>query len=225
MIQQEVKPYVYRAINPITKEFYIGYRKANKVPAIEDIGVCYFTSSKYVNKENMIYEIISEFNDDREAYIFEQNMIREHWENPLLLNKCLSISKDGIDEIKYKKIGIWDQTTPEARKMRSEISKKLKLIPPNHFGKQQSIEHIEKRIESRKSGMGWDCSGSKNGRYGKGATILGENSPNAKMWKITNINNGNSVIIKSLTTFSKECGLTYTSLYNNTNKIFVVEKM
>lgn len=34
IISTEVKPYVYIAINHQTGEFYFGFRKANKVPAI-----------------------------------------------------------------------------------------------------------------------------------------------------------------------------------------------
>ena len=60
-----IYPYVYRLDHPITGEFYIGYRSANKVPASEDLGIRYFTSSKTVKPRfhEFRFCIIAEFFD------------------------------------------------------------------------------------------------------------------------------------------------------------------
>lgn len=89
-------PYVYKLIHKDTKQFYIGYREANILPAKEDLGFKYKSSSKEVDKlgfNNFDIEIIKEFDDsDRksagnEAYIFENKLIKSHMEESLCLNK------------------------------------------------------------------------------------------------------------------------------------------
>ncbi len=64
-------------------------RSANKVIAELDLGIDYFTSSKYVknNFKNFNKEIIAYFKDQLSAFEFENSLIEEHWGNPLLLNK------------------------------------------------------------------------------------------------------------------------------------------
>ena len=84
------QPYVYKLVNKTTNEYYIGYRKNNKYPAEIDLGTYYFSSSKYINKTNFdqyqIY-ILEKFDDSNCAYTFEQRLIFENWDDPLLLNK------------------------------------------------------------------------------------------------------------------------------------------
>lgn len=72
-----------------TGRFYIGYRKANKVAAHEDLGIHYFTSSIEVsnNFNNFAYEILSEYDSALMAFEVEQVLIYEHRSNPLLINK------------------------------------------------------------------------------------------------------------------------------------------
>lgn len=81
-------PYVYRGVNRITGEFYIGYREANTLPAIIDL-MSYKTSSKEVreNFDAFDWEIIAEFFDGKSAFDFETQLIRECWDSPLILNK------------------------------------------------------------------------------------------------------------------------------------------
>lgn len=84
-------PYVYMCVNKTTNEFYIGYRVKNVKlgkPSHIDFPE-YKTSSKLVNPnfENFIWEIIAEFYEDTDAYDFEQYLIHQHWNNPLLLNE------------------------------------------------------------------------------------------------------------------------------------------
>ena len=82
-------PYVYQCTNPSTGEYYIGYRRGNKVPSTQDIGTHYFTSSRVVkpNFDKFNVTIVAEFFDHYEAYWFEQQLIAENFKDPLILNR------------------------------------------------------------------------------------------------------------------------------------------
>lgn len=84
-----MKPYIYKATNKDTHEFYIGMRSAHKVDPVNDIGKIYFSSSNQVikNKESFEFEIINIFEDFESTFKAENELIRDHWDNPLLLNK------------------------------------------------------------------------------------------------------------------------------------------
>lgn len=83
-----ILPYVYFATNRITREFYIGYRKANKEPAHIDFPK-YKTSAKQVkdNFDQFDWYIVAEFFDAESAYDFEQQLIHENLDNPLIINR------------------------------------------------------------------------------------------------------------------------------------------
>ena len=85
---EKALPYVYRLDNPITGEFYIGYRKANKLPSHLDFPT-YRTSAPKVTATFSLFEwkIMAEFFDGDDAYYQEQLSIFEEWGNPLLLNE------------------------------------------------------------------------------------------------------------------------------------------
>jgi len=85
---EKALPYVYRLDNPITGEFYIGYREANKTPSHIDLPK-YRTSSKIIEPkfEEFNTTIIAEFFLGDDAYDHEQLSIFEEWNNPLLLNE------------------------------------------------------------------------------------------------------------------------------------------
>jgi len=82
-------PYVYIMKHRTTGKFYIGMRSANTVVAEQDLGICYFTSSKHVKNNFSEYdsEILAYFVDQISAFEFENNLIKEYWGNPLLLNR------------------------------------------------------------------------------------------------------------------------------------------
>lgn len=91
----KILPYVYRLTHKETGQYYIGYRKANKVQSYYDIGIVYFSSSPRVKElgfENFDIEIIAEFFDWKEANLFEQGLIKDNFKNPLCLNKNYSIN-------------------------------------------------------------------------------------------------------------------------------------
>lgn len=88
-ITKQIKPYVYRCEHKITKKYYFGYRHANTVPAKEDLGIRYFTSSKIVANDflNYTYEILGEYDTTEVAYKTEQYLIWKSKKDPLLINK------------------------------------------------------------------------------------------------------------------------------------------
>jgi hypothetical protein len=92
MIITKFSPYVYKGINQKTKEVYIGVRYAHtkhlRTP-VDDLGHHYFTSSKSVKKifDQFDWFILGQFATREDALEFEEQMIKEEWQNPLLLNK------------------------------------------------------------------------------------------------------------------------------------------
>lgn len=86
----KVLPYVYKLIHKETGQFYFGVRHANKVPSSEDLGIKYFSSSKYVKTigfENFNYEILAEFFRKEDALEFESTLINTSWRQINSLNK------------------------------------------------------------------------------------------------------------------------------------------
>jgi len=94
-----IYPYVYRLDHPVTGEFYIGVRLANKLPAESDLGHKYFTSSKFVKPRfnEFTHQIIAEFFDKDAAYEFEQELIFENKQNSNILNRHCVMSKSWIN--------------------------------------------------------------------------------------------------------------------------------
>lgn len=89
MSSSHIYPYVYQLTHPITGEFYIGFRCANKVQSHDDLPL-YRTSSKIIRPhfDDFTWCIIAEFFRKEDAYDFEQLLIHENWGNPLLLNQA-----------------------------------------------------------------------------------------------------------------------------------------
>jgi len=123
-----MKPYVYR-LNHSSGKFYIGYRWKNKVPASDDLGKIYFSSSKdrlvkeHFNEFEQV--VLGEFEDRLAAFNEEQRLINLFWGNPNLINKAHQQSS------KFKCEGHTEQT-----RMKMSSSKKGK--PPNNKGKKMS---------------------------------------------------------------------------------------
>ena len=91
-IIQPVSPYVYQGIHKETNEIYFGVRYGNvrlsRSPE-EDFGITYFTSSRFVKPrfEEFEWTILAYFVDKEDALKFEEKLIRDNWDNPLLINK------------------------------------------------------------------------------------------------------------------------------------------
>lgn len=133
-IYNQVNPYVYRIDHP-SGNFYIGYRYANKVPAIDDFGILYKTSTNRLKYTFEEYEqtIIAEFNTGHEAYDFEQKMIYDNIGNDLMENGVCHYnktrflfygphSKDTIEKMSTVKLG--KKFSAEHRKNISDSQKK-----------------------------------------------------------------------------------------------------
>lgn len=83
-----VLPYVYQLTHKTTGQFYIGYREANSTPSHLDLPK-YRTSSKVISEigfDNFEWIIVAEFFSGNDAYDHEQWMIKESFDNPLILN-------------------------------------------------------------------------------------------------------------------------------------------
>jgi len=119
-------PYVYKLTHKITGKFYFGSRWANSVYSELDLGGTYFSSSKNIKPvfEEFNYMVLADFYTKEDAFIFEQNLIKENWNNPMLINKgCFGINGKMIHNVtSYNK-------TKEHRKNMS-LAKKGKI--PKH---------------------------------------------------------------------------------------------
>lgn len=104
-------PYVYRVTHKQTGQYYIGMRSANKVIAEQDLGVRYFTSSKYVKNNFSLFnvEILAYFRDQISAFEFENNLIEQCWEDPRLLNKHYQKSMTKFSMTGFKRPDLVEQ--------------------------------------------------------------------------------------------------------------------
>jgi len=141
----KVLPYVYRLYNHVTGEFYIGYREQNKVQSANDIGYVYFTSSKYVKPRFSEFDIsiIAEFFSGLDAYEFEQELIYQNWNNPLLLNKSCYHGKQ-----KFRSNG------PQSDEHKAKHSKSKKGIKRGPMSEQrkQAISLARRSITGKSKG-------------------------------------------------------------------------
>lgn len=144
MYLQTIPAYVYQIRNRITREYYIGFRKAhiakNRLPE-QDFLIYYFTSSTKVLdmiKEHGLKsfegEILYQDTDHMEAYWYEQKLIKQNWSDPLLLNGHYQ------DRVTNKNVFLLSSHTESA---------KLK-ISKAHKGKAPSKETIEKMVKTRR---------------------------------------------------------------------------
>lgn len=134
---EKALPYVYLCIHRTTKEFYIGFRCANKSPSHIDIQQ-YQTSSIRVRPRFDEFEciILAEFFKREDAYFFEQKLIYDNWNNSLILNKvCRHNSK--------RMFQVFDEAT--LKKMRKPKSDRAKInMGKARRGTPLSKEHCEK---------------------------------------------------------------------------------
>ena len=144
----KIYPYVYVCTHKITGHYYIGYRSANSVSSDIDLPK-YKTSSLIVKPdfENYNWQILAEFFNGDDAYDFEQQLISEHWNDPLLLNEHHRHHCDGRFKSKTGRI-VSDETKEKLRQA--------------NLGKKYSPETIEKRASKRRGKPTWN-SGIKTG--------------------------------------------------------------
>jgi len=86
-------PYVYKLVHKRTGQYYFGFRCSNRVPASDDLGIKYFTSSRTIKEigfENFDRLVLAEFFDKQAAFEFETELIAEHISDVQCLNKALN---------------------------------------------------------------------------------------------------------------------------------------
>lgn len=165
MQKQKSLPYVYLLTHKNTYQFYIGSRtgKKLKLPSYEDI-LRYKSSSKKVKElgfENFDIEILAEFFDPKDAYQFEQELIKENFKDPLCLNRNYFINGTS----KFNTLGRKINFSEEHRRKLS-IANKGKTLSPETRSK-LSVSHKGKKI-SEETRL----------KYSKNAT--GENNSSSK---------------------------------------------
>lgn len=160
-------PYVYMGIHKTTNQIYIGYRERNVKhdrTSSSDLGNLYFTSSPAIQEtfDKFNWVIVAEFFDPTEAYWFEQSLIEEHWNNPLLLNKQFYSRATSLGMFRHtgRTTGFTGRKHSDDTKKKMSISlstetKNLiseKVSGKNHpnYGKKLSNETCKKISESRK---------------------------------------------------------------------------
>lgn len=138
-----VMPYVYMCVHKDTNEFYIGSRTSRKQSTPSDIDFPqYKTSSAKVKHrfDEFNWFIVAEFFDRQDAYDFEQNLIFEHWGDPLCLNKFYTMGGKrmwGCDNLgrkhpNRKRSKGWKRKTPMTieHKEKLSLAKKGKKLGP-----------------------------------------------------------------------------------------------
>lgn len=136
-------PYVYWLTHKETGEFYIGYRAINNVHADEDLGGDYKSSSKLVELlgfENFDRRIVAEFHTGKEAYIHEQRLIKEHFDDPLCLNKHYIDVDSGKGHFRHY--------VPHSEEAKRKMSESRKGIPSPLRGKTHTESAKKKQRES-----------------------------------------------------------------------------
>lgn len=134
----------------------------------------------------------------KDAYEFEQNLIRENWGNPLLLNQRITLKNtDGSLWVEQKR----KPCTPETRLKLSQASLRSGNKPPNRKGIKNTPEHC-KNISIATTGVSKNV-GKNNIRYGKGHEIMGANNPNSASWQVRNNVTGETIIVDDLPAFGK----------------------
>ena len=170
-------PYVYKLTNRHTNEFYIGMRSANKVPAEEDLGKKYFTSSRRVkaNFQDFDLQIIAYFQDWESAFEFENQTIKSFWGDRLLLNRHFQKNSSSFSMLGMKRpdVSIANLSKRKPREIRSYVCMECSAI----FEKEELCHWVPKNKPF--------CSHSCSARYvGKQSSLYttGRKYPGRVAW-------------------------------------------
>jgi hypothetical protein len=136
-------------------------RSANKVVAEEDLGIKYFTSSKYVKNNFLDFDIqiVAYFVDQLSAFEFENELIKEHWGDPLLLNRHYqkSMSKFSMTGAKRADLAEYNKKT----KSKPKEERIYKCVICNEIFTRLEFCHYPIKEEFV---CGHKCNGVRNGR-------------------------------------------------------------
>lgn len=184
----KARPYVYKLTHRETGKFYFGYRYTNKVPAIDDLGVYYFSSSSEVSDlgfSNFDLVIVAEFSTAEDAYRFENTLIEEHFQNPLCLNRRYYRDHTPYfnpqNSTTRSKISEYQSNRTDEHRRKLGLAHKNKIISPEMRAKQSS-----------------SLSGTKN--------------PRSKTWKIQK-DDGEIFQVVALKEWCRNNDIKYISLY------------
>ena len=197
-------PYVYKLVNMHNNEYYYGFRKRNvkiNVPSHIDI-LTYQSSSKIVANigfEKFKYIILAEFFNWEDAFDFEQSLIIEHWNDPLMLNQSIQYHS----KLLYK--NTTHEKSVETRKqtgsyITSEVTK-LKLSQAC-TGRNISREHKQKLSIAKKNKPGRIQSPEE--RCKRSLTMLGHKKQNILVCRLQDKK------VMTLCSFTKWCNQSYT---------------
>ena len=159
---EKVLPYAYICTHKETNQFYIGYREKNvklNIPSHLDLPE-YKTSSTTVRPDwgNYTWTIVAEFFDPSDAYTFEQQLIYDNWDNPLLLNGHCNIGKnqfrctpEGIEKSAAANRGkpAWNKGIPRSAETKQKISDASMGKPGPKKGIPRSAETKQKISDTK----------------------------------------------------------------------------
>ena len=175
---EQVRAYVYICIHKVTGQIYAGYREKNirlNLPSHLDFPL-YRTSCPKVSESFDEYDwyIVAEFISGDDAFDFEQQLIFENWDNPLLLNEQYRLSngkkrfksnlknKPKSDRHKANLSTAAKNRVPPTEQARENMSIAKRGKPPNNKGKPN-----KKRDAKALANMSACKQGEKHPFYGK----------------------------------------------------------
>ena len=193
----QVRAYVYKGVHKVTGEYYFGYRERNvKLNRTSDIDLLkYRTSSSKVRAifEEFDWQVLAEFLTGDDAFEFEQALILEHWNDPLLLNRNCRLP-NGKKQFRNT-VGYW---TGKSQSDEANAKRSASLLghPGAWTGKSQSDEANAKRSASMKGKNTWMAGTVRNSESNKktSQTMIGKNTwSKGKHWWNNGITSKTSV--------------------------------
>ena len=144
-----MKPYIYKITNKDTKEFYIGSQCSGKI-----IGKNYFTSSSNnefrqdfkLNVHKYLIEILKEFDNSLECIKEENILIKENFNNPLIINKAYNCGEHLFTTVKYSSNEERTRANKESDK-RYYISHKKEIKKYQKKWLEKNKEHYKKILK------------------------------------------------------------------------------
>lgn len=146
--------YVYKLVNRITNEYYFGYRYKNVILGLrpeDDLGITYFTSSKYVRPrfDDFDIEILALFFEKTSAYDYEQELISVSIKDELCLNRHYQKndgSKKFIHDINHS-----EKSKDKMRGPRGKYKKYNRVKPSWNKGlTKENDDRVKSLAENRK---------------------------------------------------------------------------
>ena len=182
--------YVYKCVHKISGKFYIGYRCANlhhnRFSHIDFPQ--YRTSCPEVKNDfqNFDWIIIAEFFDREDAYDYEQQLIHEFWNDPLLINESCYFGKHRFKSksltASHKQAISFAQSKPKTQNHKNNLSlaNKGKHWYNNGYRQLQAKECPDGWVSGRLSGgsgyrdknINWGKTGVNSPLYGKKHPII-----------------------------------------------------